>query len=139
MPMRRILISTGLMVWAAVAAAERPVYKNVDDAGRVSYSDRRAGAADHRLKNWMPANPRAYAYDAAVLRAESDREYLARLRAENRQPVPVVVYDPRGWQAARSRPGQAFIGGAPWRGGWDPNLPLSPAPSLEREYYYNGR
>src|SRR4249920_1121110 len=120
--MRRILLSTALLMCSATAAAERPVYKNVDPAGRVSYSDRQSGSADRRVKNWTPANPGAYAYDAAVLRVETDREYLARLRAGNRQPVPVVIYDPRGWQSARSRPAQAFVGGAPWRGGWDPNL-----------------
>ena len=84
------------------------------------------------------ANLSGYEYDVAAWRAESDREFYGRLLAERRRPVPVVIYDPRGWQAAREQRPYA-AGGMPWRSQWDPNLPNSPAPSLERNYYYNGR
>jgi hypothetical protein len=115
------------------------LYKSTDADGKVTYSDRKSGSGDTRVKNWMPANLTSPSYDAAVARSESDRIFYARLLAERRQPVPVVIYDPRGWQEARSRAANAFIGGGPRYGAWDPNLPLSPAPSLERNYYYSGR
>jgi hypothetical protein len=135
---RRILLAAGLAAWAAAVCAERPVYKNVDPAGNVTYSDRRSGAGDAPVKNWLPANPSAYAYDTAVLRAERDRIYYQQQIAARHQPVPVVVFDPRGWQTTRAQaPDQTL---APrWRSRWDANLPASPAPSLERNYYYNGR
>lgn len=129
-----------LALFAAAAGAERSVYKSVDTAGNVTYSDRQSAPGDARVKNWTPANPSRYTYDSAVIRAESDRLYYRRLVAERRGPVPVVVYDPRGWQAARSQPADA-TGAMLWRSrwGWDPNLPASPPPSLERNYYYSGR
>ena len=71
----------------------------------------------------------------ALLRAESDRIYMQRLEAENRQPRPFTVYDPQGLQrppyAPRRYPGINIR--------LDPNLPDSPPPSLERTYLYNGR
>lgn len=136
---RLLLLASSLLMWANHAGADRPVYKSVDASGTVTYSDRKSGVGDTHVKNWMPASLGRNAYDAAVLRAESARYYYARLLAERRQTVPVVVYDPRGWQADRSRPVLAAASGASWRARWDPNLPVSPAPSLERNYYYNGR
>jgi len=128
------------LLWALEAGADRTVYKRVDAEGKVTYSDRRSGESDQRVKSWMPANPGPSTYDAAVQRAESDRVFYARLLAERRQPAPVAIYDPRGWQAAaQARPLLFDNNVLPWRGGWDPNLPLSPAPSLERNYYYDGR
>lgn len=137
-----LLVACGASLAATGAAADRTVYKNVDAEGKVTYSDRKAGSGDIRVKNWMPANPGRYAYDSAVLRAESDRTHYAGLLAERRQPVPVVVYDPRRWQETRSQTSNVYGGGygdGRRRGGWDANLPPSPAPSLERNYYYSGR
>jgi hypothetical protein len=136
----RALLIACLLVWSAAASAQRVVYKSVDEAGNISYSDRRSGNVDAPVKNWSPSYLSGPAYDSAVLRAESDRLYYARLLAERRQPVPVVIYDPRGWQAARS-PAIAPAGGIPWRARnrWDPYLPATPAPGLDRSYYYNGR
>jgi len=139
MASRSLLLAFGLLLWAINAGAERVLYKSTDADGKVTYSDRRSGAGDTRVQNWVTANPGRWSYDSAVVRAESDRIYYARLLAERRQPVPVAIYDPRGWQAAQSRPAQASFGGVPRRGRWDPNLPLSPAPSLERNNYYSGR
>jgi hypothetical protein len=138
MTCRGILIAS-LLLWATVASAQRAVYKSVDDAGNISYSDRRSGNGDLQVKNWAP-KPSSFAYDSAVLRAESDRLYHARLLAERRQPAPVALYDPRGWEAARARPVRPTYE-MPWRARarWDPNLPPTPAPSLDRTYYYNGR
>ena len=138
MACRAVLIAS-LLLWTAVANAQRTVYKNVDESGSVSYSDRKSGDGDTRVKNWGP-KPGSLGYESAVLRAESDRLYYARLLAERRRPVPVVIYDPRGWQAARS-PAVAPASAMPWRARsrWDPNLPPTPAPGLDRTYYYNGR
>lgn len=135
----RTLFGACLALFAtAAAAADRSVYKSVDAAGNVTYSDRKSRTGDTRVRNWAPANLSRYEYDIAVWRAQSDREFYGRLLAERRQPVPVVIYDPRAWQTARSQ--QSYtMGGTRWRSGWDPNLPGSPAPSLERNYYYNGR
>ena len=138
----RAFLLASILLWTAVAGAQRAVYKSVDDDGNISYSDRKNGNDDMRVRNWRPELS-ASAYDSAVLRAESDRLYYARLLAERRQPVPVVVYDPRGWQAALTRPAAPAYGmyGMPWRARarWDPNLPQTPMPSLDRNYYYNGR
>jgi hypothetical protein len=136
---RALLVAFGALLCMADASAQRTIYKNVDAEGKVTYSDRKSGAADTRVKNWMRAEQGRYAYDSAVLRTESDRVYYARLLADRRYPVPVAIYDPRGWQEARSRPAYALTGWAPRRAYWDPNLPPSPAPSLERNYYYSGR
>ena len=90
-----------------------------------------------RVKSWKPADPSPSQYDAAVLRAESDRLYYKRLRAGDRIPRPIVVYQPR-----RDVPQVTFPTDYPphrLRPRWDPNLPDSPAPSLERRYYYDGR
>ena len=135
----RAFLIAGVLLWTAAASAQRPVYKSVDETGSVSYSDRRSANGDAPVRNWRPdlSGP---AYDSAVLRAESDRLYYARLLAERRQPVPVVIYDPRGRQAART-PSVAPAYEVPWRARsrWDPNLPPAPSPSLDRSYYYNGR
>ena len=129
-----------LLLWTAAASAQRAVYKSIDEAGNITYSDRKSGDGDARVKNWGPSYLSGPAYDSAVLRAESDRLYYARLLSERRQPVPVVIYDPRGWQAART-PSVAPAYEMPWRARsrWDPNLPPTPAPGLDRTYYYNGR
>jgi hypothetical protein len=139
MAFRPLFLALGLLLWAINAGAERVLYKHVDAEGKVTYSDRSSGAGDTRVKNWVPARLGRQSYDAAVMRAESDRYYYARLLAERRQPVPVAVYDPRGWQEARSRSAYAPTGGMSRRARWDPNLPVTPAPSLERNYYYGGR
>jgi curved DNA-binding protein CbpA len=76
----------GLGVMAPAAHAERPVYRNLDDTGGVVYSDRALGPGSARVKIWKSANPSRAQYDAAVLRAESDRLYYERLRAEDLVP-----------------------------------------------------
>ncbi|MSQ63103.1 MAG: DUF4124 domain-containing protein [Betaproteobacteria bacterium] len=94
-PCRSLLLAFSLL-WAINAGTERVLYKSTDADGKVTYSDRRSGAGDTRVKSWMPANPGRHSYESAVVRAESDRIYYARLLAERRKPVPVVIYDPRG-------------------------------------------
>jgi len=130
-----LVIALGLT--APAAHAERPVYRNLDDTGGGVYSDRALGPGSARVKSWKPADPSPSQYDAAVLRAESDRLYYKRLRAGDRIPRPIVVYQPR-----RDVPQVTFPTDYPphrLRPRWDPNLPDSPAPSLERRYYYDGR
>jgi hypothetical protein len=127
----------GLGVMAPAAHAERPVYRNLDDTGGVVYSDRALGPGSARVKSWKAASPSRSQYNAAVLRAESDRLYYERLRAEDRIPRPIAVYPPR-----HDVPQVTFPADYPphrLRPRWDPNLPDSPAPSLERRYYYDGR
>jgi hypothetical protein len=126
---------------APAAHAERPVYRNLDDKGGVVYSDRALGPGSARVKNWKAANPSPAQYDSAVLQAQSERIYYERLRAEDRIPRPIAVYQPRR-DAARAAPLAAPLADYPphrLRPRWDPNLPDSPAPSLERQYYYDGR
>src|SRR6267142_2733964 len=93
----------GLGVITPAAHAERPVYRNLDDTGGVVYSDRALGPGSARVKIWKAANPSRSQYDAAVLQAETDRLYYERLRAEDRIPRPIVVYQPRR-DAARAAP-----------------------------------
>jgi len=131
------LFAAGLLIIASGALADRTVYKNVGADGKVTYSDRRSDSADTQVRNWSPGLS-GYAYDAAVLRTQSDRLYYHRLMTERHQPVPTVVYDPRAWSQQRGGAAGDPYGYSRW-GGWDPNLPTSPAPSLERNYYYNGR
>ena len=135
----RFLFAAALLILASGAAAERPVYKSLGTDGKVTYSDRRWESRDTPVRNWNPAHVERHAYDSAVMRAEYDRTYYARVQAERRQPVPTVVYDPRargvnhgGYEDYRGYGHSRY-------GGWDPNLPRSPAPSLERNYYYDGR
>jgi hypothetical protein len=140
----RVLIAAALLILASSALAERPVYKNLGPDGKVTYSDRRWESRDAAVRNWQPAHVERHAYESAVMRAEYDRAYYARLQAERRQPVPTVVYDPRGRSVQPGYDaGERYVDyrgyGSPRHGGWDPNLPRSPAPSLERNYYYDGR
>ena len=131
-----------LMFVLTPALAERPVLKNVDAWGSTSYSDRPSRASSTPVRNRIAPEQSAARYDAAVVRAESDRLALQRTYAENGQPRKIAIYDPApGYSQSRSAwPGQApSPARLPRRSRWDPNLPLSPAPSLERNYYYNGR
>jgi hypothetical protein len=135
--------ATLALILGGAQAADRAVYKSVDASGSVAYSDRRSGERETRVTNWMPG-PGRYAYAEGVQRAASDRAYYARLQYENRQPAPIAVYDPRRWQAQRERaaPSQDYSdpGHAQgYSGRRDYNLPNTPSPSLERNYYFNGR
>ena len=133
-----ILCSTVFAV-AAVAvgsqAQAQGVYRSLDESGRIIYSDRPVGKKTEVVKPAAPANPSRYEYESALIRAESDRIHMQRLEAENRYPRPFTVFDPRGLQrppyAPPRQPGINIR--------FDPNLPDSPAPSLERTYLYNGR
>jgi hypothetical protein len=128
-----------LMLVLEPALAGGPVFKQVDEWGATIYSDRPALASSKAIRNRIPPAPGAAGYDAAVNRAESDRLYLQRNYAENLQPRKVAIYDPApGYAQHRNVP--ARIGTPyPIRSRWDASLPPSPAPSLERNYYYNGR
>lgn len=133
------MIFRSLLALAAIAigaqAEAQGVYRSLDESGRVIYSDRPTGKQSDPVKPPTPGSPSRYEYESAVLRAESDRIYMQRLEAENRQPRPFTVYDPQGLQrppyAPRRYPGINIR--------LDPNLPDSPPPSLERTYLYNGR
>jgi hypothetical protein len=121
-----------LALVAAAAHAQRPLYRSVGPDGRVTYSDQPSADAES-VKQWTPVSQDSYAYDGGVVRAERDALYYDRQRNEDRQARPIVTYDPRGWTAQRlpsARPGTRW---------YDPNLPPSQPPSLERRYYYDGR
>ena len=130
----RPVLTIAAIVLASQAAAEG-VYRSIDESGRILYSDRPAGKLSEAVRPPTPGNPSRYEYDSAILRAESDRVHMQRLEAENRQPRPFTVYDPRGLQRPPYAPPR--YPGINIR--LDPNLPDSPPPSLERTYIYNGR
>ena len=130
----RSLLALGAVAFGSQAEAQS-VYRSVDESGRIIYSDRPAGKTSEAVRAPKPANPSRFEYDSAVMRAESDRLQMQRMEWENMQPRPFTVYDPRGLQrppyAPQRQPGINIR--------LDPNLPDSPAPSLERTYLYNGR
>jgi len=128
------LVALGAVVFVSQAGAQG-VYRSVDESGRIIYSDRPAGKKSEAVKSATPANPSRYEYDSAVIRAESERVHMQRLEAENSQPRPFTVYDPRGLQ----RPPYAPQRYPAINIRLDPNLPDSPAPSLDRTYLYDGR
>jgi len=136
----RSILAAALLAIAGAACADGGTYKSVDASGSVVYSDRRSDGQDIRVKNWMPS-PGNYAYTEALQRAQADRAYEARLQYERRLRPPIVVYDPLRWRAERegqaSQPGYGYAPG--YSGRRDFNLPDIPAPSLDRNYYYNGR
>jgi len=135
MPMMfRSLVALGAVALGSQAEAQG-VYRGVDESGRIIYSDRPAGKKSEAVKSATPTNPSRFEYESAVNRAESDRLHMQRLEAENSLPRPFTVYDPRGLQRPPYAPQRAP--GINIR--LDPNLPDSPAPSLERTYLYNGR
>jgi hypothetical protein len=129
--MRPGILCLALSFAAAGASAERPVYRNVDAGGRVTYSDR-GNAESDRVQQWTPASPGSDEYYSARARAESDERYYRQQQYEERQPRPILIYDPRGWAAQRP----PALPSTRW---YDPNLPSSQPPSLERRYYYDGR
>lgn len=121
------------------ASAQSTVYRAVDTAGRAVYSDRPASAASKPVPRRVPPEPSAARYDEAVARAESERIAVLRSRAENLQPRKIVTYDPRASAAVGAESTHRQY--PPYLAGrrWDARLPDSPAPSLERNYQYNGR
>lgn len=120
-----------LAIVAADASAQRALYRNVDDEGRVTYSDRGDAGSD-RVQQWTPTSPDSHDYYGGRARADSDERYYQQQQYENRQPRPILIYDPRGW--ASQRPPEL-----PSTRLYDPNLPNSQQPTLERRYYYDGR
>ena len=136
----RALWGLSLAMLATVAlATDRPaIYRHVDARGNVTYSDRPETKASTKVKIWAPRDPSGTEYAAALMRSESDRIYELRLQAEERRPRPVVTYLPRSpvqssvFVDSSNVPPRA-------RRRWDPNLPESQPPSLERRYYYDGR
>jgi|1185.fasta_scaffold469211_1 Domain of unknown function (DUF4124) len=133
------MMFSSLVVLAALAvgsqAQAQGVYRSIDESGRVIYSDRPAGKKSEAVRSATPANPSRFEYESAVMRAESERIHMQRLEAENSQPRPFTVYDPRGLQ----RPPYAPQRYPAINIRLDPNLPDSPPPSLDRTYLYNGR
>src|SRR5262245_7100508 len=127
----RILCLVLALAAAADAGAQRPVYRSVDEDGRVTYS-RQPSASGEQVRQWTPVSPYSYDYDGAVLRAERDRLYYERQRNEDYQPRTILIYDPRG---STARPPAA----QPSTRNYDPNLPPSQPPTLERRYLYDGR
>ena len=129
--MRLRLLCVGLALVAATAYGQRPLYRSTDGDGRVVYSDR-PSADSETVKQWTPANPNANEYYGARARADSDERYYWQRQYENAQPRPILIYDPRG--SASRQP--SALPSTRW---YDPNLPSSQPPSLERRYYYDGR
>lgn len=128
--MRTLVAALALVAMAA--HAERPLYRNVDADGRVTYSDR-GDAESERVQQSTPVSPDSHDYYGGRARADSDERYYQQQQYENRQPRPILIYDPRGWATT---PQQPAYPGTRW---YDPNLPPSQPPSLERRYYYDGR
>jgi len=125
------VLCVALALAAAAAHAQRPLYRSIGPDGRVTYSDQPTAAAES-VKQWTPVSQHAYDYYGAQARADDDERYYRRQQYENRRPRPIVVYDPRG--AAAQRP--PSLPSTRW---YDPNLPSSQPPSLERRYHYDGR
>lgn len=119
--------------------AESTVYRGTDATGRTIYSDRPALSGNRQIPKRVSPEPSAARYDEAVARAESERIALQRSLLENRQPRKIVVYDPRNDTGRSVTPMQRPDAGYGPRARWDPRLPDSPVPSLERNYQYNGR
>jgi len=130
----RTVLTLGALALGTHAAAQG-VYRSIDESGRVIYSDRPAGKKSETVKPATPTNPSRFEYDSAVMRAESERYQAQRMEWENRQQPSFTVYDPRGLQRPPYAP-QRYPG---INIRLDPNLPDTPAPSLERNYLYNGR
>jgi hypothetical protein len=136
--MRALLGLSLAMLATIVLATDRPaIYRHVDARGNVTYPDRPERAST-KVRIWAPRDPSSTEYAGALMRSESDRIYELRLQAEERRPRPIVTYLPRS-------PVQSSVfvdssDNAPRaRRRWDPNLPESQPPSLERRYHYDGR
>lgn len=127
-----LVLALALVVEGARA---KEVCRQVDDAGRVTYTDVPAGQKCAAVKMRTPVNPSTYDYESARMRADSERFQHDRLQAEDRQRRPIVTHDPQRLQTpapkATRSPGVTIR--------HDPNLPDVPAPSSEPRYYYNGR
>ncbi len=134
-----LAVVLGIALAPQWANAESTVYKGTDPAGRTVYSDRPASTGSKPVPNRVSPEPSAARYDEAVMRAESARISVQRSYLEDRLPRKIAVYDPRGsvetGPVSLRRPDPHYRP----RARWDPNLPDSPAPSLERNYRYDGR
>lgn len=124
-----------LILLASAAAAAQSVYKSVDESGRVVYTDRQPATKGPAAKVKTPPPVSNYDYELALLRRQTERAYSDRLHWEDRSRRPIVVYDPAGVQQA-PRPVYRAPAINVRR---DPNLPDTPPPSNERQYYYQGR
>ncbi|MFN2644310.1 MAG: DUF4124 domain-containing protein [Burkholderiales bacterium] len=125
-----------LVLLLAADAEAQQVYKSVDEAGRIVYTDRPPASKDPAATVKLPPRaPSLWEYESARRQAEWERVYTQRLEYENRMPAPTVVYDPHGLQRPYTPP--------PRQPGLtvrrDPNLPDTPAPTTNRDYYYGGR
>ena len=128
------LASAVLLLLAAATAHAQPVYKSIDETGRIVYTDR-PPAANAAPAVKPPPRPSTYEYESARIRAEQERSYSQRLQWEEHMRRPIVTHDPRGLQRPPAPPYVAP--GVNVRR--DPNLPDAPPPTNERHYYYEGR
>lgn len=133
------IANSALLLGLALASASafaQGVCRQVDESGRVTYTDRRAGEQCAPVKMHTPTNPSRNEYEAARMRAESDRLHYQVMQYEDRQRRPIVTYDPNGLQ----RPPPRYLYRAPGVNiRRDPNLPDVPPPGSEPRYYYDGR
>lgn len=137
--MRTLLVV--MLAAAGLAHADRTVYRNLDARGGVTYSDRPEGRSSAPVRMWTPANPSSFEYASARLLSDSERIQYLRMQAEDRRPRPIVTYQPGG-RPATLAPRFTYPSDVPpfrARGRWDPYLPDSQPPSLERRYHYDGR
>jgi Domain of unknown function (DUF4124) len=127
-----------IRMFLAVAAAALstlahagPLYKHVDEKGNVVFSDRPASGKQKPEKAQAPN----VASRHATRQYEIERqEWLQRRREEEIAARRLRYAQDR--EAARQRAAaEALRHGLPY----DPALPNSPAPSSERQHYYNGR
>lgn len=121
-------------------SADGPLYKSTDVAGRTIYTDHPASPDSKPVRNRMAPDPSAARYREALTGTESERILLQRSYLEDAQRRKVVIYDPPPGYLRRESP-LAEPGVTSYRRvpRWDANLPPTPPPSLERNYYYNGR
>lgn len=124
-----------LVLLLSAAAEAQSVYKSVDEAGRVVYTDRPPAAQSEASKVKTPPRLSNHDYESARLRAETERVTSERYQWEDRTRRPIVVHDPQNLQRP-SAPPRREPGVNVRR---DPNLPDAPAPSTDRTYYYEGR
>jgi hypothetical protein len=124
-----------LFLLLGTGAEAQAVYKSVDESGRIVYTDRPPAAQSDASKLKTPPPVSTSEYESARLRAETERVISERYHWEDRSRRPIVVHDPQGLQRPPAPPRREP--GVNVRR--DPNLPDAPAPSTDRQYYYEGR
>lgn len=130
-----LLTLAACLSWPVAAA--NPVFRETDARGQAHYTDRPASPGSRPVPRRVAPEPGPERYLGALLRADAERAAVQRAALEHRQPRRTAILESRAGQATRN----AQVDEVPPRSvrRHDPNLPAVPAPSLERDYHYNGR